>query len=80
MHGRGWLNVETLGACVREGFDRPEKLALRWVRGRQRGRVGVHREFAVLADYGGVASESEDFKAMLARMRRAVDEMTTTSE
>ena len=66
------VSVETLASCVREGFDRPEKLALRWIRGNRVSRVAVHREFAQLSRFLDPPPESEDFAALRRRMRRAV--------
>ena len=67
------LSVEALGPCVREGFDRPEKLALQWVPGRRLSRVAVHREFRELSGFLDAPPEREDFPGLCARMLRAVE-------
>jgi hypothetical protein len=67
------LGLETLGSCVREGLDRPEKLALRVARRGQLSRVAVHREFAQLSALIGEAQELEDFPGLVGRVRRAID-------
>jgi hypothetical protein len=69
----GSINVDVLAPCVREGFDRPEKLALRVAKRRELSRVMVHREFAQIAHLIERAPENEDFVTLLQRVRRAVD-------
>ena len=67
------LCVEALGPCIREGFDCPEKLALRWVRQRRLSRVAVHREFSELSGLLDVAAKAEDFAGLRRRVRNAVE-------
>ena len=67
------LSVETLGSCVRGGFDCPEKVALRWIRGGRFSRVGVHRDFAQLSGFLDAAPELEDWRGLRRRVQRAVD-------
>ena len=67
------LSVETLGTCVREGYDRPEKLALRSIREGRLSRVAVHRDFARLSGFLDAPPEFEDFRGLRRRMQRAVD-------
>jgi DEAD/DEAH box helicase len=65
------IAVDTLGACSREGFDRPEKLALRVVRHEQ-SRIAVHREIELVERYLDAPAERETFRDLVARIRRAV--------
>ena len=67
------LSVDSLGSCVREGFDCPEKLALRRIRGGKLSRVAVHREFIELGEFLDAAPEFEGFSGLLRRVRKAVD-------
>jgi superfamily II DNA/RNA helicase len=67
------ISVEVLASCVREGFDQPEKLALRIAKGHGLSRVMVHREFAQIAYVIERPAESENFGALLRRVKRAVD-------
>ena len=67
------LSVETLGTCVREGYDRPEKLALRSIREGRLSRVAIHRDFARLNGFLDAPPEFEDFPGLRRRMQRAVN-------
>jgi hypothetical protein len=69
----GSIDLDVLASCVREGYDRPEKLALRLIRRRDLSRVMVHRQFAELQHLVERAPEREDFAALVQRIRRAVD-------
>lgn len=62
----------TLGSCVREGLDSPEKLALRQLKPRSMTRVGVHLEFERVSPHVGEAPEGEDFDGTMVRIRHAV--------
>ena len=71
---RHWsLSLETLGSCVREGFDEAEKLALHLVRERRRSRVAVHRHFREVRGFLDAPPEREDFPGLRKRVLRAVD-------
>ena len=65
------IAVDTLGACSREGFDSPEKLALRMVQ-HERSRIAIHREMESVEPYLEAAAERETFRDLVARIRRAV--------
>jgi len=67
------VSLTTLGAAVREGVDRPEKVALRQIRSRRLSRIAVHREYQGLAGYLSSAGPIDAFADMLARVRSAVD-------
>jgi hypothetical protein len=69
----GSMTVDVLPACAREGFDLPEKLAVRVAKGRELSRVMVHREFAQIAHFIERAPDNEDFSMLLQRVRRGVD-------
>lgn len=61
----------TLGSCVREGLDSPEKLALRQIRPKSLPRVAVHNAYENVVPYLSEGSEGEDFDETLLRVRRA---------
>jgi hypothetical protein len=67
------IALATLGAAVREGVDRPEKIALRQVRSRRLNRIAVHREYQNIAEHMSPAGPTEAFSDMLNRVRSAVD-------
>ena len=66
------LSLQRLGSCVREGFDRPEKLALRIIRGSAVSRVAIHREFDELSGLLDHAPEHEGYSELIWRVRRAI--------
>lgn len=66
------LALGTLGACVREGFDKLEKLALRQYRKGRIPRRMVHREFARIEPYLSPAVPGESFPAVIGRIESAV--------
>jgi hypothetical protein len=43
--------LTTIGSAVREGFDGPEKVALRQIRSGRLNRVAVHRQYAQISPY-----------------------------
>lgn len=63
--------LTTLGSCVREGLDSPEKLALRQFRPSSFSRVAIHEAFEEVAPHLSEASEGEAFEETLLRVRRA---------
>jgi len=67
-----------VGACIREGFDEPEKLALRIIRSSRLFRVAVQREFALLGNLIERGPEFEDFTGLVRRVRRAVESYDQT--
>jgi hypothetical protein len=66
------IALATLGAAVREGVDRPEKVALRQVRSRRLNRIAVHHEYQNIAGYVSPAGPTEAFSDMVDRVRSAV--------
>jgi superfamily II DNA/RNA helicase len=66
------LSLQTLDSCVREGFDRPEKFALRIIRGVRLSRAAIHREFDQLSSLLGGAPKFETFPTLIKRVGRAV--------
>jgi superfamily II DNA/RNA helicase len=66
------IALTTLGAAVREGVDRPEKVALRQVRSRRLNRIAVHREYQDIAGYVSSVGPIDAFSEMLARVKSAV--------
>lgn len=63
--------LATIGAVVREGYDSPEKLALRQVIGRKYNRRAVHRLHAKVAPLASPAMPNEDFAQLVDRVRDA---------
>jgi superfamily II DNA/RNA helicase len=66
------IALVTLGVAVREGVDRPEKVALRQVRSRRLNRIAVHHEYQNIAGYVSPAGPTEAFSDMVDRVRSAV--------
>jgi superfamily II DNA/RNA helicase len=66
------VGLASLGSCVKEGFDRVEKLALRQYRKGQPTRVGVHRDFLTIEPYLAPPASNEDFAAVISRVENAV--------
>jgi len=67
------VQLQVLAQCFREGFDRPEKLALRIAKGGAQSRVGVHRQFGELSPWlGNDHSKHEEFATLLQRVRSAI--------
>jgi superfamily II DNA/RNA helicase len=67
------IALATLGAAVREGFDQPEKIALREARSRRLNRIAVHREYQNIAAHVTAAGPAEAFSDLLNRVKSAVD-------
>jgi hypothetical protein len=63
----------TIGAAVREGFDLPEKVALRQIRAGRLNRVAVHRQYVQIALYITDGHRAESFSDVLDRVRNAAD-------
>lgn len=61
------LVLSTLSSMVREGFDRPEKLALQRILRRQIGRVGCHKRFEAISQLIPLGDEREFFAETLRR-------------
>jgi hypothetical protein len=66
------LGLGSLGPCVRDGFDKIEKLALRQYRKGRVSRRAVHREFAAIEPYLDPSVAGEPFGAVLGRVENAV--------
>jgi hypothetical protein len=65
--------LATIGPAVREGYDSPEKVALRQVRAGRLNRVAVHRQYVQIAPYVMLAQPVELFSDVLSRVRQAAD-------
>ena len=65
------LALETLGRCVKEGFDVPEKLVLKAMKD-PISRIAAHLEFAKISAKLQPASEAEDFDMAFRRVRGAL--------
>jgi hypothetical protein len=63
----------TIGAAVREGFDLPEKVALRQIRAGRLNRVAVHRLYVEIAPHIADGYPWESFSDVLGRVRNASD-------
>jgi hypothetical protein len=66
------VSLASLGSCVKEGFDRVEKLALRQYRRGSVTRVEVHRDFLTIEPYLAPAASNEDFAGVISRVENAV--------
>ena len=66
------LEFAKLGRCFREGFDHPDKLALRQVVGGIMPRVAVHDRYAELEEYLPPGTQYESFPDAVRRIRRAI--------
>lgn len=66
------VGLQMLGSCVKEGFDRVEKLALRYFRKGLGSRRAVHREFAALEEFLEPPKSHGDFAALMRRVEAAV--------
>jgi hypothetical protein len=65
--------LTTIGSAVREGFDSPEKIALRQIRAGRLNRVAVHREYYQIAQYIPPAQPAEIYPDVMNRVRGATD-------
>ena len=65
------LGLTTLGACIREGFDKAEKLALRQIT--RTPRVATHREFTRIQSYLDEAPPVEDLTMAMKRVKSALE-------
>lgn len=66
------VGLASLGSCVKEGFDKVEKLALRQYRKGRATRRGVHQEFATIEPYLATPVSDENFSAVIRRVESAV--------
>jgi superfamily II DNA/RNA helicase len=73
------LGLSTLGACVREGFDRSEKLALRQIMKGSVSRVAIHKEFAKIEPYLQQAAPFEDLAMAVDRVKAAMARYRTAN-
>ncbi|MDX9911196.1 MAG: DEAD/DEAH box helicase [Phycisphaerales bacterium] len=67
------LTLATSAACLREGFDRPEQLALRHGFGRLLTRVEVHALYNQLQPHLDEGPANEDFLELRRRVQMAAD-------
>jgi hypothetical protein len=65
--------LTTIGAAVREGFDLPEKVALRQIRAGRLNRMAVHRLYIEITPYITEPLPEESFPDVLDRVRSAAD-------
>ena len=65
--------LATIGAAVREGFDLPEKVALRQIRVGRLNRVAVHRQYVQMTPYVTDGQPGESYSDVLDRVRNAAD-------
>lgn len=65
--------LTTIGVAVKEGFDSPEKVALRQIRGGRLNRVAVHRQYNQIAPYVSPPQLAEAFSDVLNRVRAAAN-------
>jgi hypothetical protein len=65
--------LATIGSAVKEGFDEPEKVALRQIRLGRLNRVAVHRQYAEISPYVIAPKPAESFPDVLDRVRAAAD-------
>jgi hypothetical protein len=65
--------LTTIGTAVREGFDSPEKVALRQIRAGRLNRLAVHRQYVQIAPYMAPSQPAESFPDVLDRVREAAD-------
>jgi hypothetical protein len=72
LAGVGNVALETLSACVREGFNRSEQFALRIVRGTRSGRRAVHREFALIGPYLEPRAARDTFPDVIRRVEQPI--------
>ncbi len=66
------LVLSTLSSMVREGLDRPEKLALQRILRNQIGRVGCHQRFDTIVPFVPPGDEREPFADTLRRISTAL--------
>lgn len=66
------LGLSSLGPCVREGFDRVEKLALRQFHKGRLSRRAVHRQYVEIGPYVEPLAPGENFGAVIDRVGNAV--------
>jgi len=67
------VGLAALGACVKEGFNNVEKLALRRYRKGGASRRVVHWEFANIEPYLRAGTADETSSAVIRRVETAVD-------
>jgi superfamily II DNA/RNA helicase len=60
------------GRCVREGFDRPEKLALHQAMGALVPRVAVHRRFDQIEEFLQGGGDYEKWPVLVSRVSKAI--------
>ena len=65
------LGLAVLGSCVKEGFDRIEKLALQQIIPGRASRREVHREYLTLQHLLNDSNSNEDFGNVIGRVKNA---------
>jgi superfamily II DNA/RNA helicase len=68
------LALASLSACIREGMDGPEKLALWYQKDPSTSRVACHREYAAVSSRISTATHDETFEDTLRRVKEVFDE------
>jgi hypothetical protein len=68
------LAFATHGRCVRDGFDNPDKVALRQVLGALYPRVAVHNRYAAIEGFIRPGGTYENMDDAVRRIRRALRE------
>jgi len=66
------LSLGTLSACIKEGFDHPEKLAVRYALGNRASRVACHATHAAIRASIETGGAEEAFAVTLRRVREAL--------
>jgi hypothetical protein len=69
------LGISTLSACVRGGFDTPEKLALRQALNGRSSRILVHKRYQIVQASILPANKAEDFSMAVQRVKSAVSKL-----
>jgi hypothetical protein len=68
------LALASLSACIREGMDGPEKLALWYQMDPSTSRVACQREYAAISSRISAATDDESFEDILQREKELFDE------
>jgi hypothetical protein len=66
------FNLAVLGSCVKEGFDRSEKLVLKGIKDKKAGRRYIHRDFQSIEQYLTPAVAGENYADVADRLGNAI--------
>jgi hypothetical protein len=66
------LEIATLAPCIKEGFDSPEKLAIRYISGEKHSRVFIHELHSALSSIIPPGDEFEGFASTMRRVRQTM--------